>query len=291
MFDGATYESYKKVVDPKVLGAINLHKALEGTPLDFFVVTSSISAVLGNPGQVNYSAANSFLDAFAWYRNKSGLSATSLALPMVLDVGVVAENENIELSLLRKGMYGIDEREMLRGFEAAMSQPVPTSESARIGDSQLILGLEPALLAGAVSSSDAVDPYWFADARLNRIRTVVESLLSSSTSGSNNGGFVSVLKTAAAEGPDAILQAIAHHTMQKCSSILMLSVEDFEYEGKSIASYGLDSMIGAELRNWLFKEFQLDIGFQTLLTPTMTFKALSITIAEKLGLLEAAAAA
>lgn len=288
MFDGATYESYKRVVDPKVLGAINLHRALEGTPLDFFVVTSSISAVLGNPGQVNYSAANSFLDAFAWHRNKNGLAATSLALPMVLDVGVVAENENIELSLLRKGMYGIDEREMLRGFEAAMSQPVPTPETARIGDSQLILGLEPAFLAGAVSSFDAVDRYWFADARLNGIRTIVESLLSSSASATKNGGFVSVLKAAAAEGPDAILQAIAHHTMQKCSSILMLSVEDFEYDGKSIASYGLDSMIGAELRNWLFKEFQLDIGFQTLLTPTMTFKALSITTAEKLGLLEAA---
>lgn len=48
-----------------------------------------------------------------------------MALPMVLAVGVVAENENIETSLSRKGMYGIDEGEMLRGFETAMMQPKP----------------------------------------------------------------------------------------------------------------------------------------------------------------------
>lgn len=100
-----------------MLGALNLHNALKDTTLDFFVMTSSISAVLGNPGQSNYSAANSYRDTLAWYRNKRGLAATSLTLPMVLAVGVVSENENIELSLLRKGMYGIDEKEMLKGFE------------------------------------------------------------------------------------------------------------------------------------------------------------------------------
>ncbi len=45
-------------------------------------------------------------------------------------------------------------------------------------------------------------------------------------------------------------------------------------------------MIGAELRNWLFKEFGLDMGFQTLLAPTLTFKALSMTVGETLGVLK-----
>lgn len=35
---------------------------------------------------------------------------------MVLDVGVVAKNENIEISLSRKGMYGIDEAEIASRF-------------------------------------------------------------------------------------------------------------------------------------------------------------------------------
>lgn len=286
MFDGLSYQNFTAAVNPKVIGALNLHKSLLDSPLDFFVMTSSISAVLGNPGQTNYSAANSFLDAFVLYRNKRGLAATSLALPMVLDVGVVAENESIELSLLRKGMYGIDEKEMLQAFEIAMSLPVLVAGHASFSDSQLILGLDPTPLAKAVSSDDAVDPYWYNDARLSGIKAAVENILSSSTSSNRIGGdFASVLKATASEGSDAVVQVIAQHIIQKCSSILMISVDDFELDGRSIASYGLDSMIGAELRNWLFKEFELDIGFQSLLMPSQTFKSLSTTVGEKLRVL------
>ncbi|TAQ89187.1 hypothetical protein B7494_g2486 [Chlorociboria aeruginascens] len=285
MFEAMTFDKFAAAVNPKMLGAINLHKALGSAALDFFVMTSSISAVLGNPAQTNYCAGNSFLDALAWNRNLNGLAATSIALPMVLDVGVVAENENIEKSLTRKGMYGIDEREMLRGFETAMLQPVPPiGSNPKIGNSQIILGLDPVPLSVAVASDKTTDPYWFSDARFDAIKVAVQGLLKSAGSGSAGGSFVSSLQDLLAEGPDAILKAISLHIMKRCSSILMLAVETFEYEGSSIASYGLDSMIGAELRNWLFKEFGLDMGFQTLLLPTMTFKSLSVVVAETLGL-------
>lgn len=278
------YESFAATVNPKMNGAISLHKALGDTPLDFFVMTSSISAVLGNPGQTNYSAGNSFLDSLAWHRNLNGLAGSSLALPMVLDVGVVAENEKIEVSLSRKGMYGIDEREMLRGFETAMMRSVPTpNKPTSIGNAQIVLGVEPAYLATALASDDIVDVYWYNDARFSGIRAAVEDIQASSTaSGGISGDFASSLKAARAESPEAVLQAIASHIMKRCSSILMIPLESFEYDGTSIAAYGLDSMIGAELRNWLFKEFGLDMGFQTLLAPTLTFKGLSATVAETL---------
>ena len=79
--------------------------------------------------------------------------------------------------------------------------------------------------------------------------------------------------------------------MKRCSSTVMTAVEDFDFDfdGKSTAAYGLDSMIGAELRNWLSKEFVLDMGFHTLLAPTLTFKALSMTVGETLGVLKAQA--
>lgn len=289
MFESLSHERFRAAIDPKVLGALNLHTALYDVPLDFFVMTSSISAVLGNPGQTNYSAANSYLDFLATHRNNNGLAATSLALPMVLDVGVVSENEAIELSLLRKGMYGIDEREMLKSFEAAMSVPNPATTEAHKNSPQIVLGLDPTLLAGAVSSKDAVDPYWYNDARLQKIRAAVEDILEDSVSSGRGGGdFMSSLAGLAGESDALKLQVIAEHLMQKCSSILMLSVDDFQVDGRGIGSYGLDSMIGAEFRNWLFKEFGLEIGFQTLLAPTMTFKALAQTIATKLGLIEAA---
>lgn len=293
IYDRMSYDQFNAAVLPKVKGAQSLHNALRGSEIDFFVMTSSISATLGNPGQSNYCAANSYLDALAWHRNLNGLPATSLILPMVLDVGVVSENENIETALSRKAMYGIDEQEMLRGFETAMLQPKPTADiPVTLGNAQIILGLEPAYLAAAVASSDIADAYWYNDARFSRLRIAVEDASKSSQSGkSGGGGFASLLKAAQAEGTDAMLQAIALHIMKKLSSMLMMALDAFEFDETSVADYGLDSMIGAELRNWLFKEFAMDITFQHLLAPRMTIKALSTTIAENLELNSMPAAA
>jgi KR domain len=287
MYEAMSPEDFHSAIVPKVKGAQSLDKALQGIDLDFFVMTSSISAVLGNPGQCNYSAANSFLDILAWQRNLRYQAGTSLVLPMVLDVGVVSENENIELSLSRKGMYGIDEQEMLRGFETAMFQPVPQSgQTVKQGDSQIILGLDPSELAKAIAASGTVDAYWYNDARLGRVRAEVEKI--NETSGPNTGkgdDFSKTLKAALAQGVDAAIEAIAQHVMKRCSSILLVPVESFDFEGMSIASYGLDSMIGAELRTWLFKVFGLDIPFQELLAPALTFKKLSIMIASGIDVL------
>lgn len=285
MFEQISFDKFNAAVVPKVEGALSLHNALKDTPLDFFVTTSSISAVLGNPGQSNYCAGNGFLDALAWHRNLNGLAATSLALPMVLDVGIVAENEDIEASLSRRGMYGIDEQEMLRGFEIAMMQAVPQSPgSARIGDAQIILGLEPANLAAAMDSRDTVDAYWYNDARFKGLRTAVENAGKGSVKG--RSGFMDVLNEAAVVSTKAAIDAIAKHIMERCSRILMTPVKDFELNGKSVADYGLDSMIGAELRNWLFKEFGLDMSFQQLLASTVTFGTLSIAVWEKVGIVK-----
>ena len=282
-------EDFQAAVVPKVKGAQSLDKALRGIDLDFFVLTSSISATLGNPGQSNYSAANSFLDYLAWQRNLRREAGTSLVLPMVLDVGVIAENENIEASLARKAMYGIDEQEMLRGFEVAMSRPRPKSgQSIKMGDSQIILGLEPTELAKAMKSSESADAYWYNDARFRHIRAVVEGITEISDPTERGSDFGKTLKAALAESIDAAIEAIAQHIIKRCSSILMVPVENFDYDGASIASYGLDSMIGAELRSWLFQEFSLDVPFQTLLAPTLTFRGLAVAIAQDMKLLKQA---
>ena len=58
-------ESINRVFAPKVQGTLVLSKLLENQPLDFMVMFSSNSSILGPAGQVDYVAANSFLDAFA----------------------------------------------------------------------------------------------------------------------------------------------------------------------------------------------------------------------------------
>jgi acyl carrier protein/short-subunit dehydrogenase involved in D-alanine esterification of teichoic acids len=60
-----TAASVHRVLAPKVRGTLVLEEALRGHPLQCFVLFSSISSIVPVAGQVDYAAANAFLDAFA----------------------------------------------------------------------------------------------------------------------------------------------------------------------------------------------------------------------------------
>ena len=58
LFADMPYESFQKVLEPKVDGSKNLDEVFSGDDLDFFILFSSISVVTGQRSQANYAAAN-----------------------------------------------------------------------------------------------------------------------------------------------------------------------------------------------------------------------------------------
>ncbi|HKF49641.1 MAG TPA: type I polyketide synthase [Terracidiphilus sp.] len=74
-----TAERFSRVLEPKVRGAWLLHELTQETPLDFLVLFSSAASMMGKPGQLNYVAANAFLDGLACYRRSLGLPGLSIA--------------------------------------------------------------------------------------------------------------------------------------------------------------------------------------------------------------------
>ncbi|MBE1536725.1 type I polyketide synthase [Actinomadura algeriensis] len=73
-----TPDRVASVWHPKVTGAKNLHEATAGIDLDWFVIFSSLSAMIGNLGQAGYSAAGNWVDAFARWRHRQGLPTLSV---------------------------------------------------------------------------------------------------------------------------------------------------------------------------------------------------------------------
>lgn len=99
-----TEEQLIRVMNPKILGAWNLHHLTLQHELDFFLLFSSFVSVFGFPGQANYSAANCFLNSLAQHRKLQGLPAATICWGAVGEAGYVARHEEIIESFKRQGI-------------------------------------------------------------------------------------------------------------------------------------------------------------------------------------------
>ena len=129
-----TPEQFETVLRPKVNAAWNLHQATEGLELSAFVLYSSISGVIGNPGQANYAAANAFLDALAHHRQVSGLPATSVVWgPWEAGGGMTSGLGAADLARLRRdGLLPLGDDDGMALFDAALAGGQPVFVAARI---------------------------------------------------------------------------------------------------------------------------------------------------------------
>ncbi|TVZ38715.1 HAD superfamily phosphatase (TIGR01681 family)/FkbH-like protein [Alteromonadaceae bacterium 2753L.S.0a.02] len=93
-FTNLTQQQFHSVLSPKVSGTWHLHQCTENIPLDFFVLYSSASSLLGAAGQANYAIANGFMDAFAQYRRNLGLAATAVNWGPWAGAGMAAEQDS-----------------------------------------------------------------------------------------------------------------------------------------------------------------------------------------------------
>ncbi|KAL8669472.1 MAG: hypothetical protein Q9168_005934, partial [Polycauliona sp. 1 TL-2023] len=90
LFESMTLEKFHSTVKPRVIGTLNLHTALQDSPLDFFQMWSSWTTMFGPATQSNYLASNAFMDAFARHRHAQNLPASSIGLSQILEIGVAS---------------------------------------------------------------------------------------------------------------------------------------------------------------------------------------------------------
>ncbi|MFD7641892.1 SDR family NAD(P)-dependent oxidoreductase [Kitasatospora sp. NPDC059795] len=87
---GKTPEDAAAVLAAKTLGTLVLDRACAADELDFLLLCSSLTGLLGGPGQSDYAAANAFLDAYAQWRRRSGAPVTAVAWDTWRGVGMAA---------------------------------------------------------------------------------------------------------------------------------------------------------------------------------------------------------
>jgi pimaricinolide synthase PimS1 len=120
-----TAERVARVLRVKVDAAWHLHELAADRPLDAFVLFSSVSGILGMPGQASYAAANSFLDALAARRVAAGLRAQSLAWGLwePSATGMTAALGDADLARLRRlGVLPLPVEHGLELFDRALAR-------------------------------------------------------------------------------------------------------------------------------------------------------------------------
>nr|APD71676.1 type I polyketide synthase 11 [Streptomyces sp.] len=123
-----TPERLDAVVRPKIDAAWNLHELTRDLPLSAFVLYSSIAGLIGNAGQANYAAGNTFLDALAQHRHAQGLPATSLAWGLWSQSSTISGqlNDTDLRRVARLGLVALQADDAMGLFDAAFAtgQPV-----------------------------------------------------------------------------------------------------------------------------------------------------------------------
>ena len=275
-----THSQYLGATLPKITGTRNLHTCLPSS-LDFFVMLSSISGICGSRSQANYAAGNTFQDAFAAHRIAQNLPATVIDLGVVLGVGYVASSSSETIERLAKsGFVGIHEQEVHALLASAITGRVGGGDSTMIPP-QIMMGL------GTGESDDESEKrFWLRDPRFSHLRLVDRQAASPSDGSDSNA--TARLQQVLADVPtlSAAAELIRDALAAKLAKSLTMPVEDLD-TGKPVSTFGVDSLVAVEVRNWIFRECKADVSIFDVLS-NMPLTALAAKIATKSKLVPAA---
>lgn len=146
-FDKMNLDSMNKVLSPKVDGSKLLDETFYDTPLEFFIMFSSITACLGNPGQSNYAAANMFMTALAFQRQKRGVAGSVIDLSSLIGIGYITRTGTFDAEhFMSFGASNVSEPDLHQIFAEAVKNGRANSHEI----AEVVTGFSP-IYAGQVA--------------------------------------------------------------------------------------------------------------------------------------------
>ncbi|WP_141695668.1 type I polyketide synthase, partial [Streptomyces mutomycini] len=235
MVTAQTAERLNTVLRSKADAAWHLHELTRERDLDLFVLFSSAAGIFGSPGQANYAAANTFLDALARHRRAAGLPAHSLAWGLWADpstmTGTLTDTDMGRLS--RGGLHAISADEGLALFDASVRLEDPVAVPVRLdlrGQAD-----PPALLRSLIRSAPR--------------------RASAAPAAASSAWRERLLDLSAAERSAALVDLVREHV----ATVLGHTTPEDIAPVQSFDALGFDSLTAVELRNRLAEFTQIQL--------------------------------
>ena len=273
IFENMTAEDWEISTRSRVTGFWNLHKCLPSL-LDFFVIISSVNGIFGGRAQANYAAGNTFKDALAHYRISQGQKAVSIDLGMMVGEGVVAESESLLNSMRRIGhLMEIEPKELLALLDYYCDRELPLLTDT---EAQILVGVE--MPSGVIAKG--IDPHHSIH------RPLFRHLFRYSSPDGNDSSTISSLvgvnrgaELRKAGSEEEAVSLIIDWFTSKIAQVLGIPKADID-SSKPVHTYGIDSLVAMDLKNWFTREIGADITVFVLLG-NMPLQALCVTAMEK----------
>lgn len=275
------YDQLMDVVRPKVLGSIHMDRLFKNDDLDFFILFSSINCLIGNTGQANYAAANTFLCSLAAQRRGRGLAATAINVGAIIGAGYIERESSkaLDLTVAKGSLMHLSEDDFHQLFAEAIEAGHPSNPDG------------PDLYTGVLSvAADAPDPpRWVSDPKflsfiihrksgdaakkeasdkvtiqdlLHNCRTP-QDLQKMIQSKHSLRKFMVGLSLVRVDGTDR--DCIESFAAQLRNDLQMNTADD-ELMAMRSNEIGLDSLISVDIRAWFLKNFQVSIPVLKILS-------------------------
>jgi acyl transferase domain-containing protein/short-subunit dehydrogenase/acyl carrier protein len=252
-------ERMTRVLQPKIKGAWNLHELSKKMSLDHFMLYSSVTTYIGNPGQANYVAGNAWLEGLAVLRRAQSLPVTCIGWGPIGDAGYLTRNQAVKDSLaIRLGAEPLTADAALQMLGRALATAQPNLAIADFQWSALARLLPSAQGQRFVSLRRHGDDAAGGAESLDDFRAMIEG------------------KT-----PAEVQALVAQLVTQEVSQILAVSAERID-PARSLHDLGLDSLMGVELALGLEKRFGIQVPAM-ILNEGPTVERVTARIIERLA--------
>jgi len=237
-----TLEQFQAALRPKLHATWVLHQLSQSLALDFFVLFSSTTALLGSSGMVDYAAANQFLDAFAHYRHRLGLPALSVNWGTWEKMRIFssAEQEMVARSGLR---------------------PMPAAEA--LATLQHVLRRDLAQIAIADIDWNTLKPVY--EARRPRPFLERVSVTAPAADSKPSQGKIDILTQLQQAPPDDRREVLLQFVQSQVARVLGIESAQTLDPARGFFEMGMDSLTSVELRR------RLESSFGESLPSTLTF--------------------
>lgn len=284
LFEKMLHAEYKAVIESKVQGAWNLHRALDGTGaseytrLDFFVAVSSVSAIVGNRGQAAYAAANTFLDGLVQNRIANGLPAVSLALAAVSDAGYLADAEGgaARAADVLRNLGGELENTICEAEVLALLRAAVTGETASCGH-HVITGVGVGGSRDKQGSTTKSSPFWAEDAKFSLMVEAAKGDEDGDSAGDGRDNPSSVLTSSLSQAEAE--EVVCYGLVAKIAEVLMMEKDELDVT-RNLSHYPLDSLVAIEIRNFIARQYEASMQVLELLS-SGSIQTLSSTVCRK----------